>query len=229
MRTRITILIVSGFVFGLCAVALIRGIFAMSAEPGDRARGSSSSGSSSAKLETATFGGGCFWCMEAVFQQLKGVDSVASGYSGGTVKNPTYKQVCQGDTGHAEVIQVTFDPKVISYTDLLEVFWKTHDPTTKNRQGPDSGTQYRSVIFFHNDEQKELAQKYKEKLDRSGAFSAPIVTEITKFSAFYRAEDYHQNYFLDNANQPYCRAVIQPKLDKFEKVFKDKLKEKGSK
>ena len=170
-------------------------------------------------LETVTFGAGCFWCVEAIFQQLKGVESVESGYSGGTVENPTYKEVCTGTTGHAEVCQVTFHPSVIPFEQLLEVFWKTHDPTTLNQQGADVGTQYRSAIFYHNEKQKELAEEYKKKLDDSGAFSAPIVTEITPFTNFYKAEDYHQNYFRDNPNQSYCRAVIAPKVDKFEKVF----------
>lgn len=176
------------------------------------------------KLETATFGNGCFWCTEAIFQQLKGVASVKSGYTGGHVKNPTYRQVCEGDTGHAEVIQITFDPKVITFLELLEVFWMTHDPTTLNQQGNDIGTQYRSAIFYHTPEQKKLAEEYKQKLDKSGAFNKPIVTEITQASTFYPAEDYHQNYFNLNGTQPYCRVVIKPKLDKFKKVFGDKMK-----
>jgi peptide-methionine (S)-S-oxide reductase len=175
-------------------------------------------------LELATFGSGCFWCTEAVFQQLKGVQSVASGYSGGQVKNPTYQQVCSGTTGHAEVIQVTYDPAVVTYADLLEVFWKTHDPTTLNRQGHDTGTQYRSVVFFHNDEQKKEAEHYKQKLDAAGIFSDPIVTEISPISKFYPAEDYHQNYYNDNSSQGYCRVIIGPKLAKLREVFRDKLK-----
>src|SRR5436190_8802179 len=150
-------------------------------------------------MARATFGAGCFRCVEAVFQQLRGVHSVASGYSGGAVKNPTYRQVCTGTTGHAEAVQVTYDPKVISYEDLLEVFWQTHDPTTPDRQGHDVGPQYRSVIFYHNDEQKRLAEEYKRKLDAAGAFAAPIVTEVVPFTEFYRAEGYHQNYYADNA------------------------------
>jgi peptide-methionine (S)-S-oxide reductase len=177
-----------------------------------------------ASVEKATFGAGCFWCSEAVFLQLKGVKSVVSGYSGGHAKSPTYEQVCSGTTGHAEVIQVTYDPSVISFPELLEVFWKTHDPTTKNRQGNDIGTQYRSAIFYHTDEQRRLAEEYKKKLDASGAFRAPIVTEITAFKEFYPAEDYHQNYFARNPTQAYCNAVIPPKLDKLKKVFADKLK-----
>lgn len=175
-------------------------------------------------LQVATFGNGCFWCTEAIFQRLNGVEKVVSGYSGGKVKNPTYKEVCSGLTGHAEVIQITYDPKRISFDELLEVFWKTHDPTTLNRQGADEGTQYRSAVFYHTDEQKLLAEEYKKKLDASGAFDNPIVTEITPFTAFYPAEDYHQNYFNLNGTQPYCSFVIQPKVEKFEKVFKSKLK-----
>ena len=175
-------------------------------------------------LEKATFGAGCFWCTEAVFQRLKGVWSVTSGYSGGSVKNPTYEDVCFGDSGHAEAVQVTFDPKVISYADLLEVFWQTHDPTTLNRQGNDVGPQYRSVIFWHNDEQKRQAEHYKQKLETAGAFAGPITTEIAPFTEFYRAEAHHQNYFAENSRKPYCQAIIRPKLDKLEKVFKDKVK-----
>ena len=177
-----------------------------------------------AETSVATFGSGCFWCTEAVFQQLKGVEKVVSGYSGGTVKNPKYGQVCEGTTGHAEVIQVTFDPRVVSYADLLEVFWKTHDPTTLNRQGPDFGTQYRSVVFYHDEEQKKLAQHYKEKLEAEHIFDKPIVTEIVPFKEFYPAELYHQNYFATNPKDGYCQAVLQPKLEKFKKVFHDKLK-----
>ncbi len=177
-------------------------------------------------LDTATFGAGCFWCVEAVFQNLKGVHSVVSGYAGGTVKNPTYEDVCSGATGHAEVCQIAYDPKQVTYPELLEVFWKTHDPTTLNRQGNDAGTQYRSAIFYHNEEQKRLAEHYKKELDSSKAFDAPIVTEIAPFTNFYRAENYHQNYFNENGAQPYCLFVIRPKVDKFEKAFKEKLKEK---
>lgn len=176
------------------------------------------------KLEIATFGAGCFWCVEAVFQRLEGVEKVASGYSGGTVKNPSYKEVCTGRTGHAEVIQVHYDPDIISFEELLEVFWQTHDPTTLNRQGNDVGTQYRSAIFYHNENQKKLAETYKKKLNEQKVFPNPIVTEITPFEAFYVAEDYHQNYFNENGSQPYCSLVIAPKVEKFEKVFKDKLK-----
>lgn len=177
------------------------------------------------ELALATFGNGCFWCTEAIFQRLKGVSKVVSGYAGGKVKNPTYKEVCGGLTGHAEVIQLTYDPKIIGYAELLEVFWQTHDPTTLNRQGADVGTQYRSVVFYHTEEQKQLAEMYKKKLDESGAFDNPIVTEISPLSKYYPAEGYHQNYYNLNGNAPYCSYVIQPKIDKFKKVFKAKLKD----
>jgi len=180
--------------------------------------------SKDSKLEVATFGAGCFWCVEAIFQRLEGVVKVESGYSGGAVKNPTYKQVCTGTTGHAEVCQITYDPEIISYDELLEVFWQTHDPTTLNRQGNDVGTQYRSVIFYHNDMQKKLAQEYKAKLEKEKVFDAPIITEITPYTNFYEAENYHQNYFNENGSQPYCSFVIAPKVEKFKKVFKEKLK-----
>lgn len=175
-------------------------------------------------MDTATFGAGCFWCVEAIFQQLKGVKKVESGYTGGKIKNPTYKEVCSGRTGHAEVINIIYDPSEISFDELLEVFWKTHDPTTLNKQGADEGTQYRSAIFYHNQEQKEKAEKYKKELDASGAWDKPIVTEIAPATEFYKAEDYHQNYYNQNGDQPYCRYVIHPKMEKFQKVFKDKLK-----
>lgn len=176
------------------------------------------------KTDTATFGTGCFWCTEAIFQQLDGVISATSGYSGGTVDNPTYKQVCDGNTGHAEVIQVVYDPSKITFDELLEAFWQSHDPTTLNRQGNDVGPQYRSVIFYHNEEQKQKAEKYKAELDKSKAFDNPIVTEISPFSKFYVAENYHQEYYDKNGSAPYCYYVIRPKLEKFKKVFKDKLK-----
>jgi peptide-methionine (S)-S-oxide reductase len=178
------------------------------------------------KLEQATFGMGCFWCSEAVFTRLKGVEKVTSGYSGGRVENPTYEQVSTGQTGHAESIQITFDPAQISYAQLLEVFFKTHDPTTLNRQGNDVGTQYRSVIFYHNDQQRKLAEEYKHKLDASRAFHGPIVTEIAPFQEFFPAEDYHQDYYRLHGRQPYCQMVIRPKIIKLEKVFGDKLKSK---
>ncbi len=177
-------------------------------------------------MDTATFGAGCFWCVEAVFQRLNGVESVKSGYSGGSVKNPSYKEVCMGTTGHAEVAQIVFDPSKITFDELLEVFWKTHDPTTLNSQGNDHGTQYRSAVFYHNEEQRHTAEDYKKKLNEQHVYPNPIVTEITAFKEFYPAEDYHQNYYNLNGEQGYCRYVIQPKLDKFEKVFKDKLKNK---
>lgn len=174
--------------------------------------------------ELATFGAGCFWCTEAVFQRVKGVLKVESGYAGGTVPNPTYEAVCTGITGHAEVTRITYDPKIISFAELLEVFWKTHNPTTLNRQGADVGTQYRSVIFYHNDEQKELAEKYKHELDEAKVWNTSIVTEINPFKKFYKAENYHQNYYNNNSSAPYCSFVITPKLEKFEKIFKDRLK-----
>ncbi|MBL7698368.1 MAG: peptide-methionine (S)-S-oxide reductase MsrA [Chitinophagaceae bacterium] len=176
------------------------------------------------KTDTATFGTGCFWCTEAIFQELDGVLSATSGYSGGSVVNPTYKQVCDGTTGHAEVIQIVYDPSKITFDELLAAFWQSHDPTTLNRQGNDVGPQYRSVIFYHNQEQKEKAEKYKAELDKSKAFDDPIVTEISPFLNFYVAEDYHQEYYANNGSQAYCYYVIRPKLDKFRKVFKDKLK-----
>lgn len=176
------------------------------------------------KLDTATFGSGCFWCSEAIFERVKGVHKVISGYSGGTTENPSYEQVCTGKTRHAEVCQILFDPSVVSFADLLKIFWKTHDPTTLNRQGADEGTQYRSVIFYHSEEQKKLAEHYKVELDNSGAWENPIVTEISLFTKFYSAEAYHQNYFANNPTQGYCSFVIAPKVEKFEKVFKEKLK-----
>lgn len=179
-----------------------------------------------AETEVATFGGGCFWCIEAVFEELKGVTSVESGYAGGWVKHPTYQQVCTGRTGHAEVCQIHFDPAKISYADLLKVFFKVHDPTTLNRQGPDFGTQYRSVIFYHDEAQKKLAEEAKKKLDASGAWDSPIVTQIVPFETFYRAEDYHQDYFRHHPGQGYCRAVIRPKMLKFRMAFEDMRKDK---
>jgi len=174
--------------------------------------------------DTATFGTGCFWCTEAIFQQLDGVIKSTSGYSGGHVANPSYREVCTGNTGHAECIQVVYDPKKITYDELLEVFWQTHDPTTLNRQGADVGTQYRSVIFYHNNEQKEKAEKYKAQLDKSGAFNDPIVTEISPYTQFYAAENYHQDYYNLHGDEPYCNIVIRPKVEKFQKVFKSKMK-----
>jgi peptide-methionine (S)-S-oxide reductase len=174
--------------------------------------------------EIATLGTGCFWCTEAIFQELEGVDKVESGYMGGQTQNPTYKDICTGETGHAEVCQITFDSEVISFTELLEVFWQVHNPTTLNRQGADVGTQYRSTIFYHDKEQKKIAEGLIEKLDKSEAYSDPIVTEITEAEKFYKAENYHQDYYNLNKSQPYCSFVIKPKQDKFRKVFKDILK-----
>ena len=175
-------------------------------------------------METITLGAGCFWCVEAIFQDIKGVESVVSGYANGAVKNPSYKEVCSGTTGHAEVCQLTYDPKVVSLTKILEVFWQTHDPTTLNRQGADAGTQYRSGIYYHNEAQKEVATDIFNKLDDAGAFNDPIVTEIKAIENFYPAEDYHQDYFDTNGTQPYCTAVIRPKVEKFKKTFSDILK-----
>ncbi len=176
------------------------------------------------KEEKATFGSGCFWCTEAIYEKVKGVSAAVSGYSGGSVENPGYKEVCTGLTGHAEVVQLTFDPSVVTFVELLEIFFLTHDPTTLNRQGADAGTQYRSAIFFHNEIQKKQSEEIIAKLDQEGIWANPIVTEITPFSKFYPAENYHQEYFENNASQGYCRMVIQPKVEKFTKVFKDKLK-----
>ncbi len=178
--------------------------------------------------EVATLAGGCFWCLEAVFDQLQGAEDVASGYSGGTVPNPTYRQVCAGTTGHAEVVQITFDPTVISFRDLLEVFFSIHDPTTLNRQGADVGTQYRSAIFYHTPEQKTAADRVIKELNTARLWDAPIVTEVTPFEAFYPAEDYHQEYYQRNGDQPYCRAVIAPKVAKFRRQHLARLKKAGS-
>jgi peptide-methionine (S)-S-oxide reductase len=174
--------------------------------------------------ETATLGGGCFWCLEAVYQELRGIEKVASGYSGGDVPNPTYRQVCSETTGHAEVVQVTFDPEVVSYKDILEVYFTIHDPTTLNRQGADVGTQYRSVIFYHDDEQRRVAQEVISELETEGIWNTPIVTEVTPFDEFYIAEDYHQDYFRNNGFQPYCQVIIAPKVAKFRKQHLERLK-----
>ena len=175
-------------------------------------------------MEKATFGAGCFWCVEAVFQQIEGVQQVVSGYTGGKVKDPTYREVCGGRTGHAEVAQITYDPGVVSFQELLEVFWSSHDPTTLNQQGADVGTQYRSAVFYHNEDQKQLAEHYKAELDASRAFDKPIVTEITPLPVFYAAEDYHQDYFNNNGDQPYCQFVVKPKVEKVKRVFANRLK-----
>lgn len=174
--------------------------------------------------DTATLASGCFWCVEAVFQELKGVISVTSGYTGGKIKNPTYREVCSGLTGHAEACRIVYDPSVISFDELLEVFWASHDPTTLNQQGADKGTQYRSAIFYHSEKQKQIAEAYKAKLNDEKVFDKPVVTEINPADIFYIAEDYHQNYFNENGDAPYCTFVIVPKLEKFRKIFKDKLK-----
>jgi peptide-methionine (S)-S-oxide reductase len=177
------------------------------------------------KYEIATFGGGCFWCTEAIFERVDGVYKVESGYSGGHVANPDYRMVSSGTTGHAEVVQITFDPEKVSFLELLEIFFKTHDPTTLNRQGADVGTQYRSIVLYHNEQQKELTQQVIRELDAEGIWNNPIVTAVEPFKVFYRAEDYHQEYFDNNPNQGYCRLVITPKLEKFEKIFSQKLKQ----
>lgn len=179
----------------------------------------------STQYEITTLAAGCFWCVEAIFQDVQGVQKVISGYAGGSIENPTYEQVCSGKTGHAEAVQITFDSTIISYADLLYIFWRTHDPTTLNRQGADVGTQYRSVIFYHTDEQKRIAEQSKQETDASDLWPEPIVTEISPFTNFYEAEAYHHNYFRRNPNQPYCRAVIDPKVQKFRKTFQEKLKE----
>ncbi len=177
----------------------------------------------SESLETATLGAGCFWCVEAIFQNLKGVHHVVSGYSGGTVEHPTYQQVCTGTTGHVEVVQIRFDPKIIAFQDLLDVFWHTHDPTTANRQGADIGTQYRSIIFYSTEEHQAIAERSKKETDASGLWASPILTEIIPFSNLYPAEEYHQNYYRSNLDQSYCQIVINPKLRKFKNEFADKL------
>jgi methionine-S-sulfoxide reductase len=177
-------------------------------------------------LETITLGGGCYWCVEAVYENLDGVKSVVSGFSGGNVANPTYEEVCTGETGHAEVVQITYDKTVTDINEIFKVFFTVHDPTTLNRQGADVGTQYRSVIFYKNDEQRKAAQSIIAELNKAKVYSSPIVTKVEPFKKFYKAEDYHQNYYANNKSQPYCKMVIQPKLEKFEKVFKDKLKKK---
>jgi len=206
----------------LILILFINVSFAACIKPNDNNRDMESQ--SNREKEVATFGAGCFWCVEAVFQSLNGVQKVVSGYSGGYVKDPTYRQVCAGTTGHAEVCQIYYDSEVISFEELLEVFWSTHDPTTLNRQGNDVGTQYRSAIFYHSETQKSIAEQYKVALDESEAFQNPIVTEIVPFKTFYEAEDYHQEYFDLNPDQPYCTYVIKPKMEKLRKVFADKLK-----
>lgn len=189
----------------------------------DAGNGNLPSAARDESLATATFGAGCFWCVEAVFEQVEGVKDVVSGYAGGRRPNPTYAQVCTGRTGHAEVCQIYYDPTVVSFKELLEVFWKTHDPTTLNRQGPDVGTQYRSTIMVHDEEQRELAETYKKKLNESGAFRKKVVTEIVKFDKFYVAEDKHQDFYRNNPNYGYCAAIVRPKVEKFKAAFADKV------
>jgi peptide-methionine (S)-S-oxide reductase len=180
------------------------------------------------QLEKATLGGGCFWCVEAIYLDVEGVQEVVSGYAGGHVPSPTYKAICTGKTGHAEVIQVSFDPAVISYEDILDIFWHVHDPTTLNRQGNDVGPQYRSIILYHNDEQRRIAEKSKAEAATADLYPNPIVTEIVPLETFYPAEDYHQNYFSENPYQPYCMMVVNPKVQKFRKSFKHRLKSEAN-
>lgn len=212
----------------LKVIAFVAGIISMSActsENNYKSMSTSLVNVSSEKVDTATFGTGCFWCTEAIFEQLNGVLKVTSGYTGGHVDNPTYKQVTTGETGHAECVQVEYEPEKITYDELLEVFWQVHDPTTLNRQGADVGTQYRSAIFYHTPDQKQKAEHYKGELTKTGAFDKPIVTEIAPMDKFYEAENYHQEYYENNKNaNPYCAMVIRPKLDKFKKAFSNKLK-----
>ena len=204
-----------------CLTALVAGaITIMHLGPADSARAADAGQA----LKKATFAGGCFWCTEAVYAELKGVKGVTSGYTNGRVPNPTYKDVCTGLTGHAEAIEVEYDPAVVSFEQLLEVFFATHDPTTLNRQGADAGTQYRSGVFYHDDEQKRIAEEVIRRLDEAKDFPSKIVTEVTKAATFYPAEDYHQDYFANNPSQPYCRAVAAPKVEKVRKVFKDLVK-----
>jgi peptide-methionine (S)-S-oxide reductase len=220
VRARLWWLVPVALVLALLVSPLFRGGFTVpdhfpAPDPDDTPAG---------ETGVATFGSGCFWCTEAVFQQLKGVREVVSGYTGGATRNPTYQDVCTGTTGHAEVTRITFDPRVISYPELLEVFWRSHDPTTLNRQGNDVGTQYRSAVFYHTDRQRQLAEGYKQKIDAAHVFAAPLVTEIVPAAEFYPAEAYHQNYFADNGRQPYCQVVIRPKVEKLRAVFRDKLR-----
>lgn len=175
-------------------------------------------------MQKITLGAGCFWCVEAIYKELKGVEKVEPGYSGGKIANPTYREVCSGLTGHAEVIQLEYDESIIDFKEILEVFFKTHDPTTLNRQGADVGTQYRSAIFYHNENQKEVAEKVISELENSSVFDNPVVTEVTEFTAFYPAEEYHKNYYKNNPEEGYCRMVVRPKVEKFKKVFGEKLK-----
>lgn len=204
--------------FSLCLIVIFTSILCLSINQQSVAQTKSHS------METATFGGGCFWCTEAIFKELKGVSSVTSGYSGGEVINPSYKEICTGTTGHAEVIEVEYDSDMISFTELLEVFFATHDPTTLNRQGADVGTQYRSVIFYHNEQQRTIAEEIIHQLNNELVFGKKVVTELSPWKNFFSAEVYHQDYFENNPAQGYCQIVIAPKVDKFRKIFKDKLK-----
>lgn len=224
---RLTSLLSWRFVLVLLALALSNQVSADDGEsrPSEPNSQSADDGGAKGEHKLATFGGGCFWCVEAVFQRVKGVEKVVSGYAGGHVPKPTYQMVCTGRTGHAEVCQITYDPQVVSYDSLLEIFWRTHDPTTLNRQGPDVGTQYRSVIFYHDRQQQETAQSYKEKLNKENVFGKPVVTEISEAPEFYPAEDYHQNYFNQNKRARYCQFVVAPKVEKFKKIFADKAKQ----
>jgi len=206
------------------ALLLVAAILSGNATGSENEKTSYSMDHNTEKSEVITLGAGCFWCVEAIFERLSGVVDVTSGYSGGRIANPTYREVTSGLTGHAEVIQVVYDPGILPFARLLEIFFKTHDPTTLNRQGADVGTQYRSAIFYHSAEQKRIAEEIKSILDKEKIWADPIVTEITPFSSFYPAEDYHQEYFRNNPNQGYCRMVIAPKLDKFEKLFRDYVK-----
>jgi peptide-methionine (S)-S-oxide reductase len=215
-------LIFSGF---LCGLSGVIPACSESADPGRRpALPPVPATEMNKKMDTITLGAGCFWCVETLFRELKGVQKVVSGYSGGHKANPTYKEVCEGNTGHAEVVQVTFDPSAIALEQILEVFFKTHDPTTLNRQGNDSGTQYRSAVFYHSAAQKEAALRIIAALNAEGVWPDPVVTEVTAYSDFWPAEEYHQDYYNRNGEQPYCRFVIQPKVEKFRKVFKESLR-----
>ncbi len=211
----------------LTALGLVTGLVSCAEQPNNAKTTSMDNNTTintSGKTDTATFGTGCFWCTEAIFQQVEGVIKVTSGYSGGQNENPTYKEVCTGTTGHAECLNIVYDPAKVTFDELLEIFWQVHDPTTLNRQGADAGTQYRSVVFYHSDEQKAKVEKYKAELDKSGAWDNPIVTTLEPFTKFYAAEDYHQNYYNNNTGEGYCQFVIRPKVEKFQKVFKNKLK-----
>ncbi|MBZ0201368.1 MAG: peptide-methionine (S)-S-oxide reductase MsrA [Ignavibacteriaceae bacterium] len=213
-------------IFAVLSIGFTAVVFILPGQPDNQKIKKDTKMDGTIKLDTATFGSGCFWCTEAVFERLKGVYEITSGYSGGSVPNPSYESVCTGETGHAEVTQILFDPKEITFVELLEVFWKTHDPTTLNRQGNDVGTQYRSVIFYHSEEQKKLADEYKQKLNEANIYANPVITEISQFKKIYPAEKYHQDYYENNPTQGYCSFVITPKVEKFEKVFKSKLKDK---